>query len=89
MTANEVRTLAQQSPIRSLSSRLGELKEQADREILNLTSTLRQLDGTRDLLDQHGLAMTVDLGPVGNAAANERRKQATPDARTFSLPKAS
>jgi ABC-type enterochelin transport system substrate-binding protein len=61
-----------QHPVRALTSRLGELKEEADRRIADLESTLRHIDETKQLLNEHGLTMVVDLGPVGNAAAHAR-----------------
>jgi hypothetical protein len=73
MTEETVRALAQQNPVRAMTARLGELKETADREILNLTSTLKAIDATRELLNGQGIAMTVDLGEIGNAAAHARR----------------
>lgn len=88
MTDDQVRNLASQSPIRSLTTRLGELKEEADKRINDLASTLKHIDETRELLNQHGLVMTVDLGPIGNAAAHARTAQLA-DAQTewFTLPR--
>lgn len=82
-----IHSIATANPVRSLATRLGELKEQADREVANLETTLRHIDETKQLLNAHGLAMTVDLGDVGNAAAHARRA-AVADATTatFALP---
>lgn len=75
MTPSEITQLAQSNPTLSLSTRLGELKVQADRELANLEATLKRIDETKQLLNEHGLSMTVDLGPVGNAAAHARTAQ--------------
>lgn len=87
MTADKITQLAQQNPVRQLTSRLGELKEQADREVANLSMTLKALDDTRDILKAHGLTMTVDLGDIGNAAGHARRASlADAAAHAFTLP---
>ena len=87
MTADQITHLAQASPVKSLTARLGELKEQADREVANLETTLRHIDETRGLLNEHGISMTVDLGPVGNAAAHARTAALADKGRpVFSLP---
>lgn len=62
-----------QNPVRALTTRLGELKEEADRRIADLESTLRHIDETRELLNEHGIGLVVDLGPMGNAFQNARR----------------
>lgn len=90
MTNEAARQLAQQSPVLAATTRLGELKAQADKEVANLCATLKHLDETRELLNQHGLQMVVDLGDIGNAAAVARRQVAdvkgTP---VFALPERS
>jgi hypothetical protein len=82
-----VTAVAQAKPILALTTRLGELKDEADRRIADLELTLRHIDETKQLLNEHGLTMVVDLGPVGNAAAHARTA-AVADAQTerFSLP---
>lgn len=89
MTADQITQLAQSNPTLNLSTRLGELKVQADKEIARLAQTLAHIDETTDLLKDHGVHMTLDLGDVGNAAQNARRAQVTDSgARTYTQPKA-
>lgn len=77
----------QQSPVKALTSRLGELKEEADRQIANLAATLKHIDETCELLNQHGLPQLPDLGEIGNAAARARRAMiADEQADTFVAP---
>lgn len=73
MTTAEAHALATANPVRSLTTRLGELKEQADREIANLAATLKHIDETCALLKDHGLPQSVTLGPIGDSAAHARR----------------
>jgi hypothetical protein len=83
-------TLVSQSPVRALTSRLGELKEEADRRIRDLESTLKHIDETKQLLNEHGIQMVVDLGGPGNAFQHARTAQlADRDTPHFALPKAS
>lgn len=56
MTVDRITQLAQSNPTLTLSTRLGELKVQADTELANLTRTLEQIDQTRDQLSEHGQA---------------------------------
>lgn len=86
MTANPLAT----QPTANLTRRLGELKVEADRHVANLATTLRDIDKTRHQLHQHGITMTVDLGPIGNAAAIARRQvDEHKDRPVFTMPKAS
>lgn len=86
MTANPL--AAQPAP--NLTRRLGELKVEADKHIANLTTTLRDIDKTRHQLHEHGIEMTVTLGPVGDAAAVARRQvDEHKDRAVFTMPKAS
>lgn len=79
-----------QSPAPTLTRRLGELKVEADRHVANLATTLRDIDKTRHQLHEHGITMTVDLGPIGNAAAIARRQvDEHKDRPVFTMPKAS
>lgn len=87
MTPDRITQLAQANPVRTLTTRLGELKEQADREVANLETTLRHIDATCELLKQHGLPQSVTLGPVGDAAAVTRRDLGKQQGQKFELPK--
>ena len=88
MTASEITQLANQSPVRALTTRLGELKDQADRELAHFVSTLKRIDETTDLLHAHGITTHVTLGPVGDSAAAARRDLAAQKpGRDFELPR--
>lgn len=89
MTVQEAHKLANQAPGIALMHQLGELKDKADREVAQLTMTLKQIDDTTALLKKHGfLEMTVTLGAVGDSAANARRAQLADKGRdVFELPR--
>lgn len=73
--AARARHLATANPLRALAARLGQEKEEADILVARLEAKLKDIDETKALLNEHGLQMVVDLGPVGNAAAHARTAQ--------------
>lgn len=91
MTPERVTALVQSDPTQNLASRIGELKTQADRQIADLTWTLKEIDTTSKILGEKGLGIIVDLGPIGNAAMASWRTTEEHKIRhdhDFTLPKA-
>ena len=75
-------------PAASLSERLGQLTESAHTRVFDLVGVLRELDKVREQLEEHGITVQVDLGPIGNAAAAARRDLDRRDeSPKFSLPR--
>ena len=92
MTPQSVNALAQSDPTENLANRIGELKTQADRQIADLTWTLKEIDTTTTILSEHGLDIVVKLGPVGDAsmaAWRTTQEHKTRHDNDFQLPKAS
>ena len=76
-------------PAASLSERLGQLTETAHTRVFDLVGALRELDKVISDLAGHGVSVTVDLGPIGNAAASVRRdleREAKHDRPQFRMP---
>jgi hypothetical protein len=61
-------SLAQQDPVPNLVARWGQLATEARSRVQALEQTLRELDRTQAQLAERDLTVSVDLGPVGNAA---------------------
>ena len=75
-------------PVRSLTAQVGELVDEARGQVERLAATLRRLDDVRaTLLEQEHMDVQVDLGEVGNAAADARRRMGLPGHVTFELPR--
>lgn len=91
MSPAEARTLAQSDPVPTLTARWGTASAAARRSVERLVSDFRELDKVRSLLKEHGLTVSEDLGPVGNAALAAWRtteEHARTHTSTFSLPRA-
>ncbi len=84
---SHVRVLAQTDPVPVLSTRLGQLAVEARKQLDAFVSTLRELDRTYDTLSEHGFGVTLDLGPIGNAAAAARRDLDRDTGHKFELPR--
>jgi hypothetical protein len=78
MTAAEATRLAQTDPVPNLSSRWGETVTSARCALADLVTQLRALDDLHDQLAEYKLDVSVDLGPIGNAAAAARRDLDSP-----------
>jgi hypothetical protein len=73
MTADPVRQLAQANPVPNLTAQWTDHVMQARRLVGMLTSELRSIDDVQNSLGDHEIRVSVDLGPIGNAAAAARR----------------
>lgn len=89
MTIAEARAIAQSDPVPNLTANWGTLAAKARHRVDELNSLLRELDKTTAALAEKGMVVSVDLGPVGNAAAAARRDLEKQKPHTFELPKAS
>jgi hypothetical protein len=89
MTAAEATRLAQTDPTPTMVARFGEYQMEARARLANLVITLRQIDTLREQLADHNITVSVDLGPIGNAAAAARRDlEKQRDTPTFQMPTA-
>jgi hypothetical protein len=71
----------------ALHRQLGERIVDARRETERLTGILTHIDELRQKLRESGVEVQVDLGDVGNAAADMRRQlEAGAVKQTFALP---
>jgi hypothetical protein len=76
------------NPIETLTTRFGQTANDAKQQTERLATTLRELDHLADQLTEHHLTVSVDLGPIGNAAAAARRDlEKRKDAPAFKLPR--
>lgn len=90
MTAAEATRLAQSDPVPNMTEQVGQLTADLRSTIAGLTSQLRALDTRIETLrEQHDITVSVDLGPIGNAAAAARRDlERERDTPTFRMPEA-
>jgi hypothetical protein len=87
-TGRRTRELAQQDPVPNLSANWASAAVGARTAVERLTTLLRDLDKTRDQLLEHGIEVSVDLGPIGNAAAAARRDlEKKRDTPAFEMPR--
>jgi hypothetical protein len=88
MTAAEATRLAQSDPVPNLTRQYAECTQAAKKHLEYLVTELRAIDNLADTLTEHGLTVSVDLGPIGNAAAAARRDlEKRKDAPAFKLPR--
>ena len=87
MTASTVRQLAQSDPVPNLTARMGNVAMATRNQIEGLVGLLRELDGLHDTLQEHSIDVTVDLGPIGNAAAAARRDLERERPTPFEMPR--
>jgi ABC-type phosphate/phosphonate transport system substrate-binding protein len=84
---SSVRVLAQSDPVPNLTARWAAYVKQAGDLVSELSAVLRDLDKTADQLAEHKVTVSVDLGPIGNAAASTRRDlEKRSDTPTFKMP---
>lgn len=87
MTAAESTRLAQSDPVPNLNNQWVTAVVNARVHLRDLTRALRELDKTAETLLEHDITVSVDLGPIGNAAAAARRDlERKNDTPTFKLP---
>jgi hypothetical protein len=87
MNASEATRLAQTDPTPQMVARFGEYQLEARSRLAYLVDTLRNLDKLADELAEHAITVSVDLGPIGNAAAAARRDlEKQRDQPTFTMP---
>jgi hypothetical protein len=84
---SSVRVLAQSDPVPNLARQLGDAVHDARDATAALIRACRALDTLREQLADHNIAVDVDLGEVGNAAAATRRDlEKRSDTPTFKMP---
>jgi hypothetical protein len=89
MTADAARVIAQSDPFPNVNAQWGQAVAEANRKVRSLITTLRELDGLTAILEEHGITVSVDLGPIGNAATAARRDlEKQRDTPTFQMPTA-
>ena len=87
MNEAAVRQIAQSNPVPNLSARWTDATVRARHAIEDATVCLRQIDDLADQLAAHNVTVSVDLGPIGNAAAAARRDLEKRNGRpTFRMP---
>lgn len=83
-----IRNIAQSDPVPKLTQQYGEFTRMAKYMLADLTRILRHVDESAATLAEHGITVSVDLGPIGNAAAAARRDlEKQRDGNTFELPR--
>lgn len=88
MTAAEATRLAQSDPVPNISANWTAYAVAARTAVEKLTGILRDLDKTTEQLAEHDITVSVDLGPIGNAAAAARRDlEKRRDEPTFEMPR--
>jgi hypothetical protein len=73
LEAAAVTQLAQSDPVPAMQQRWVESVQHARKLLDGLVRELRVIDSHAETLAEHGITVTVDLGPIGNAAAAARR----------------
>jgi hypothetical protein len=89
MAATPAISLAQSDPTPNLVARWGQLATEARTRVQALEQTLRDLDRTQKQLADRNLTVSVDLGPVGNAALSVHLDLSKERPAGFSMAKAS
>jgi type II secretory pathway component PulM len=74
-------------PVTTLTTRFGQAASEARRKTDSLTSTMRELALVTHQLNEHGVEVQVDLGPIGNSAfARFQDLEREREGGTFKLP---
>ena len=70
----------------AIHKQIGERRTDALRQLAALEGTLRHLDDLAAMLKECGVSYSVNLGPIGDAAAAARRVEAAGRTQKFALP---
>ncbi len=84
---SNVRIIAQQDPVPTMTARFGVAVATAGKQVANLTDTLREIDKIAGQLHERGITVNVELGPVGDTAAAARRDMERETGNTFEMPR--